>query len=195
MTFGHFTAQGLYGTRDKRVPTAFFGTVFNDPRSGTVETQGYGDLLYPRELSNRWQLGSRVYFDRYRYDGDYAFDHADGGARPGVLNKDFARGNWWGSEVKLTKRFARRHTLAFGSGYRNNLRQDQFNYDVDPFFQYRTTAGHRRPGLGAVAGAGRTQDPQHHASRVAGMSWPWPLTDDRGSRRRIPRVPTSFSWT
>ena len=136
MTFGHFTAQGLYGSRDKRVPTASFGTVFNDPRSGTVETQGYGDLQYERAFGNRWHLASRVYFDRYLYDGDYAFDHSDATNPLVVLNKDFARGNWWGSEVKLTKRFTRRHTFAVGSEYRDNLRQDQFNYDINPFFQY-----------------------------------------------------------
>ena len=51
-----FTVQGLYGSRDKRVPTASFGTVFNDPRSGTVETQGYLDSSTAATLASGWHL-------------------------------------------------------------------------------------------------------------------------------------------
>ena len=53
-----------------------------------------------------------------------------------VVNKDFARGNWWGAEVKVSTRIARRHRVAVGAEYRDNVRQDQFNYDEEPFAQY-----------------------------------------------------------
>ena len=53
-----------------------------------------------------------------------------------MLNLDFARGNRWGAEVTLRKRVAQRHTLAVGSEYRRNFRQDQYNYDVNPYHQY-----------------------------------------------------------
>ena len=60
----------------------------------------------------------------------------EGGAPSSVLNLDFARGNRWGTEVTLRKRVAQRHTLAVGSEYRRNFRQDQYNYDVNPYHQY-----------------------------------------------------------
>ena len=44
--------QALHGSRDKTVPTASFGTVFNDPRSGTVETQQFVDAQYERTLAS-----------------------------------------------------------------------------------------------------------------------------------------------
>ena len=137
MTFQHFTLQGLYGAREKAIPTASFGTVFNDPRSQTVERQGFVDLQYrPR---------------RYRTAGESARGCMSIGTGTTaitystiqkqtcpflVLNKDFARGNWWGTELKLTRKLQQRNTLTIGTEYRNNFRQDQFNYDQEPFLEH-----------------------------------------------------------
>ena len=74
VTWNRFKLQALYGTRAKVIPTASFGTVFNDPRSRTVEKQGFLTSGYDRRLGSAWQLASRVYDDRYGYDGDYVFD-------------------------------------------------------------------------------------------------------------------------
>jgi iron complex outermembrane receptor protein len=135
VTVGHFTFRALHGSREKIVPTASFGTLFNDPRSGTIETQQFLDAHYENSF-HQWHTDARVYYDRYAYDGTYVFGEPDDAMSDRVVNRDFARGNWWGAEVKLRKRVAQRHTLAFGSEYRNNLRQDQYNYDEYPFFQY-----------------------------------------------------------
>ena len=135
-TFGHLTLQALYGTREKGIPTASFGTVFNDPRSRTIEKQGFIDLQYERRVHGRWDLSSRLYYDRYGYDGDYVFDQLVDEVSQRVVNKDFARGNWWGAETKISTRIARRHRVALGAEYRDNVRQDQFNHDEEPFAQY-----------------------------------------------------------
>ena len=136
MTFRHFTLQGLYGAREKAIPTASFGTVFNDPRSQTVERQGFIDLQYDRTIPNSWGIGSRLYVDWYGYDGDYVFDYSETDVPLPVLNKDFARGDWWGTELKLTRKLQQRNTLTIGTEYRNNFRQDQFNYDQQPFVEH-----------------------------------------------------------
>jgi len=136
LTFRNFTLQGIYGSREKVIPTASFGTVFNDPRTRTIEKQGYIDLQYDRGFGNQWELGSRLYYDRYGYDGDYVYDQSPDDEPRLVVNKDFARGNWWGTEVKVTKTIAARHKVALGTEYRANVRQDQFNYDEEPFVQY-----------------------------------------------------------
>lgn len=136
VTFKQLTFLGLYGSREKAIPTASFGTVFNDPRSKTIEIQGFVDVQYNRTFAGTWDVGSRVHYDRYGYDGDYVFENSDTEAPLLVVNKDFARGNWWGAELKLTKRVREGHTIAVGSEYRNNFRQDQFNYDQAPLLQY-----------------------------------------------------------
>lgn len=133
---GRFTAQALYGSREKIVPTASFGTVFDDPRSGTIEMQAYADVQYDRTFGNDWSTGARLYYDRYAYDGTYVFGDETDPFAPRVLNLDFARGSWWGGEVKARKRFGARHTVSIGSEYRDNLRQDQYNYDADPYVLY-----------------------------------------------------------
>jgi outer membrane receptor for ferrienterochelin and colicins len=135
-TYGKFTVQGLFGTRDKVVPTASFGTVFNDPRSRTIETQAFLAAQYDRALKHGWQLGSRVSYNRYLYDGDYVFDHSDTGVATSVVNKDFARGDWWGAELKLSRKLGRRQKLALGAEYRDNVRQDQYNYDEGTSVEY-----------------------------------------------------------
>ncbi|MGH9632351.1 MAG: TonB-dependent receptor plug domain-containing protein [Bryobacteraceae bacterium] len=136
LSFRDFTLHGLYGSRDKSIPTASFGTVFNDPRSRTIEQRGYLDLQHEKTFANRWELVSRLYYDAYGYDGDYLYDHSDGMDDLLVFNRDLARGNWWGSEIKASRKLKAKHTLTLGTEYRNNFRQDQMNYDKDPFIQY-----------------------------------------------------------
>ena len=101
----NLTLQGLYGASEKAIPTASFGTVFNDPRSQTIERQGFVDrAVQPDDTERAVGIGSRVYVDRYGYDGDYVFDYSETDDPLLVLNKDFARGNWWGTELKLTRK-------------------------------------------------------------------------------------------
>jgi len=133
---GNLTLQALYGTRDKAIPTASFGTVFDDPRTRTIETLGFLDMQYTRKLRAQWELASRLSYDRYGYDGDYVYGSDEQSPASRVINKDFARGNSWGAEIKGSRRVARIHRVALGSEYRNNFRQDQYNYDLDPFVQY-----------------------------------------------------------
>ncbi len=111
--------------------------------SRTLEKVGYVDLQYQRDLGNQWELGSRVYYDRYGYDGDYIYDYSEDEDPFLVTYKDFARGGWWGSELKLTKR-AEKHTTTLGFEFRDDFRQDQFNYDEDPFFSYLDDKRERR---------------------------------------------------
>jgi iron complex outermembrane receptor protein len=139
--FGRFVAgrlavQGLHGSRRKAIPTASFDTVFGDPRSDTIERQSYIDVQYERPIAGGWTLSPRAFVDHYAYDGDYVYDYSSGATPLLVVNKDFARGSWWGSELKLTRAFASRHTVAVGAEYRNNFRQDQYNYDDAPYALY-----------------------------------------------------------
>jgi iron complex outermembrane receptor protein len=133
---GNLTFQALYGTRDKTIPTASFGTVFDDPRTRTIETLGFLDMQYTRKLRAQWELASRVSYDRYGYDGDYIYGSEDDSPASRVDNKDFARGNSWGAEAKASRRVARTQRVALGAEYRNNFRQDQYNYDLQPYTQY-----------------------------------------------------------
>ena len=93
-------------------------------------------MQYTRKLRAQWELASRVSYDRYGYDGDYIYGSDDESPASRVDNKDFARGNSWGAEAKASRRVARIQRVALGAEYRNNFRQDQYNYDLNPYMQY-----------------------------------------------------------
>ena len=139
LSWGHFTLHGVLGSRDKRIPTAPFGSVFNVTGTHTIDAHGYLDLQYDRKLGSGWSLTNRLYYDQFNNDGTYIYDYSDSGGPSRVMNKNFAHGKWWGDEVALSKQIFTRQRLTFGSEFRDSLQQDQGNYDLQPFVQYFTS--------------------------------------------------------
>jgi outer membrane receptor for ferrienterochelin and colicins len=135
-SWGHFTLQGVFGSRDKGIPTAPFGTVFNVTGTRTIDGRGYVDLRYDRTLGRGWTFTNRTYYDQFNNDGNYVYDYSVSGGPSRVSNKNFAHGKWWGDEVTLSKQVSETQRLTFGSEYRDNFQQDQGNYDQQPFVQY-----------------------------------------------------------
>ncbi len=123
-SFQDFTLEAAYNSRTKGIPTGAFGTDFNDPGNKTTDTRGYADLRYEHSLGKQTDVTARVYYDYYEYYGDYRYS--------GVVNKDWAYGEWWGAEVKVTLLNNIQRSI-FGAEYTDNLRQDQKNYDVQPY--------------------------------------------------------------
>ncbi len=134
VSFREFSLEGVYGTREKGIPPASFGTVFNDPRNRTTDAWEYLDLRYYHKFSNRWEVVGRLSYDHSDYHGGYVFDYSP--PQPPTLNVDYSYGKWWGAEVELSQTLVDRHKLTFGSEFRRNYRQVQGNYDVSPFHLY-----------------------------------------------------------
>jgi iron complex outermembrane receptor protein len=122
ITWGDFTLEGVNGYRKKHVPTGSYETTFNDNRTYTVDRTGYLDLQYKRDLPGDLNVFGRLYYDDYRYYGDYIYDPE--------VNKDSGKGRMWGAEWKVVKAVRERQRLTAGAEYRNNFRQEQGNYDV-----------------------------------------------------------------
>ena len=59
VSYGDFTLQGGYITRDKDVPTGSYGSVFNRPNT-TVDSRGYLELRYAHETAGGWSLSGRA---------------------------------------------------------------------------------------------------------------------------------------
>ena len=144
-TLQDFTLVGAYASRSKNVPTASFGTVFNDSRFQTTDAHGFLDLKYLHEFSDQTTLTARAFYDDYYYHGDYPTDKAPANsdttlppvtAPQVVLNKDLAWGTWWGGEFQLTKTLPLSNKVSLGMEFRDNARQHQQNYDVDPYQLY-----------------------------------------------------------
>jgi outer membrane receptor for ferrienterochelin and colicins len=136
LSWGHFTLQGVFGSRDKGIPTAPFGSVFNVTGTHTIDARGYLDLQYDRKLGAGWSLTNRLYLDQSNNDGTYIYDYSASGGPSRVMNKNFAHGKWWGDEVAFSKQIFAKQRLTFGAEFRDNFEQNQGNYDLQPFVQY-----------------------------------------------------------
>jgi len=125
LSYHDFTFEGAYVSRTKGIPTASFDTDFNDPRNHTVDALGYVDLKYEHDFQTQAHVMGHIFYDAYGYKGDYIYS--------GVVNKDFAKGEWWGGEVMLNKTLFERHKFTAGGEYQVNSKQNQKNYNEDPF--------------------------------------------------------------
>jgi outer membrane receptor for ferrienterochelin and colicins len=126
-SYGDFTFQGGYVGRKKRVPTAAFGTIFNNGRDATVDNRGYLDLKYQHDFDNQLTVKGRLYYDRYYYRGDFLLDYP-----PPTLNQDFVTTDQAGGELTLVKRLFEKHKVTLGSEFRSQFRMDQSNKDAEP---------------------------------------------------------------
>ncbi|HYL61013.1 MAG TPA: TonB-dependent receptor, partial [Candidatus Methylomirabilis sp.] len=131
-----FSVQTAYGWRLKGIPSGSFGSVFNDPRSQTVDWHGYFDFKYQHTFDSDLQLLARVAYDHVGYDGIYVTDYTGTGIPPFTLNSDRARGNWWDLELDVSKELWDKHRITLGTETRFNLKQDQINNDVSPYKLY-----------------------------------------------------------
>jgi len=131
LAFGDFTLQGAYASRTKGVPTGSYLTDFNEPRNKTVDIRSYADLKYEHGVNAKTDLTVRLYYDYYQFTGDYAYFMTSG-----LMNKDQANGTWMGSEIKLASRVGDIQRLIVGAEYQGSFRENQQNYDVDPYTSY-----------------------------------------------------------
>ena len=132
ISFRDFTLQGVYGTREKGIPTAPYGTIFNDSGTRTTDSHFYLDLRYQHTFANSWDVLARTFYDRYTYQGTYIYPSP---IDPSQIspNQDFGDGKWWGAELQVTKTVLRRHRITAGGEYRDNLRQNQSDYNLNPY--------------------------------------------------------------
>lgn len=136
VSFHDFRLQAVSGSREKRIPTAPFGTAFGANGTRTTDTLGFAELQYEHTFQSKWDLTGTLSYNRYHYHGDYDYDNAGQGKPPFVQNKDDSRAVWWGTELNVSRQFAEKHRLMLGLDCRDNVQQDQTNHDTVPFYQY-----------------------------------------------------------
>lgn len=139
--FQNFTLTGGYVERFKRVPTASFGAIFNDPGYYTNDALFYTDLKYQKALTEHSSLLVRGFYQGYDYRSDFPYAVDD----RRIVNHDIVSGRWWGGEAQFTTTAIDRHRLMFGVEYQYDQRQRLANYDIDPYSLYFTSDndGHR----------------------------------------------------
>ena len=130
LSYKDFTFQAAYNDREKRIPTASYGTEFNDPRSRTEDATIQLKLNHAHNFSNLVSLSSELFYGEYDYDGDFVYDY---GLADLVVNQDYSKAKWWGGELQLTVNSFDKHTLVLGGEFTDAFQLDQGNGDLDVY--------------------------------------------------------------
>ncbi len=135
LSWGNFTLEGVYGSRLKQIPTASYGSLFNDPEAHTIDAREYVDLQYDRHFGSDWGVMARLSYDHNPFDFAGRYDLSALGLPSRAVNKEVANGQWWTAEGAVSKKLFDNQTLIIGGDYRDNTRQDQGDYVVQPYTQ------------------------------------------------------------
>jgi len=136
ISFRNLTLRSIFGTRVKGIPTGAYGTVFDNPGTRTKDTHGYLDLQYEHTFADSSNALVRLFYDQYAYHGTYVYPSTTviGQVSP---EQDFGEGRWAGTELQFTKTVLHRNRLISGFEFRDNFRQNQNTYDLNPYmFQF-----------------------------------------------------------
>ena len=132
LTAGHFAFTAAFGRRLKYVPTASFGTLFNEQITPerTTDRQITVTSEYTRTFGAT-RLALDAGFDRYAYEGVYPFA-SDNTSYRLLVNEDGALGVRWNAGVRLSRTLPGRQTLTGGGVFYDNVRQNQWYFYNDP---------------------------------------------------------------
>jgi iron complex outermembrane receptor protein len=139
---GGFSFTLAHASQEKGDPTASYGQLFGDPRSGAHDARTLADFAYRFDAADDLAVTTRLLAGRYDYRGDYVYAPAP------ALNRDTANARWYGASVQGVYTGWARHTLVVGLDAQRDARRDLANYDIDPFvsyFDYRSTNTHLAP--------------------------------------------------
>jgi outer membrane cobalamin receptor len=110
---GDWSLNGWASSRSKAIPTGAYRTQFN-ARTLTTDRYAYTELKYEHALDASKRIRVRGFFDRYAYEGTYAYDGDD-------LVED-SRDESIGSEASLHWDIGSAQRLTAGVEYRRHLR-------------------------------------------------------------------------
>ncbi len=119
------TFTGAYGRREKDVPTASFGTLFNEQQSPeqTTDRHTLADVVYGRSFGTT-HVTVRGSFDQFSYDGNYPFATSDTDSTV-TIGRNTVLGNRWTAETRVTRPLPGRQTVTAGAEFIDNVHQDQ----------------------------------------------------------------------
>ena len=125
-----------YNDRTKGIPTATYGQEFNTPPSETIDTLALAILSYDPVINKDSQMFSSLTLGRYEYEGDFSYDYEDPANPALTVNRDESLGHWLNAQARYQTTHFNRQQIIIGAEYQHNGKQNQANFDVDPFESY-----------------------------------------------------------
>ncbi|RLJ68138.1 TonB-dependent receptor plug domain-containing protein [Sulfurisoma sediminicola] len=147
LRLGEWQGTLMHSQRYKHVPSGSYGTIPGD--DGHREDDGYtlGELAAKHRFGEHNELDFRLFGGQYRYDSTLPYDYSASGGPSRMINRDKQRGEWWGSEARLTSTAWAGQKWVVGLAYTGNTRQYQRNADDDGTVYLDTDATSHRTGI------------------------------------------------
>jgi outer membrane receptor for ferrienterochelin and colicins len=127
--YGDFSFQGLHLNRNKDVPTAQLGALFNNSNLNGHDQATFFELKYDHTFENQLNLQSRVSYNNYRFKGQLPLDPSILGS---TINTSLVNSDWWRFELEARKLMWKDHHITLGGQYQDNFHQFQsfFNPNI-----------------------------------------------------------------
>ncbi len=123
--YKNFSFQGMVASRGKKIPTASFESIFNDPREKSIDTQSAIELKYSKDITYNTKVTLRHYYGNYYYKGSYPYSEGD----ETFLQEDKSIGLWYGFEGQFGWDIRADNRLILGIEYKNNCQSDYIYWD------------------------------------------------------------------
>ena len=131
--WGNWHLTGNFSTREKDIPTAWYGTTFGQSGTTARDDNYLAELRYDGTPTDNWQRQFRLFAGRYEFEGRYRY-------RPDAPDaRDEAIANWFGSEIQFAYTGISRHRLSFGLAGQWNTRLEQRYFETSPRTDYLAT--------------------------------------------------------
>jgi outer membrane receptor for ferrienterochelin and colicins len=128
-----FKNLGIYSKfsyREKGIPTASYGIIFNDRRNKTMDARSFLELDYSHFFDTKRQFSGKIYFDNVYYKGYWYSDDPDY-----YFNIEKGGGNWVGFEGLYSWDISSRSRLMLGGEYQHHwLKTSNEWYNLENIF-------------------------------------------------------------
>lgn len=128
LIWNHWSFTGYFNSREKLVPTGWYGTVFNDRGDKILDSRNFLEANYQRDVGTEGQLRWRIYYDQYRFLARFDFPSEFGP----LDGRNVARGDWIGTELTYRFRAPLLGFLTLGGQANWDLRAHLASYYVTP---------------------------------------------------------------
>ena len=119
-----FNLNLFYVSRQKMIPTAPWGVIFNKPNTKTLDNRGYIDFVYNKKISPKHSLKFDVYMDYYYSYGDY---------QNVIPEEESYEGIWMGTELQYLWDISSNNRLNIGLEDKYSFRTDIKIWQQDSF--------------------------------------------------------------
>lgn len=122
------------GVRTKVLPTAPYGTIFNDNGTMSTDSRQQMELSYERQATGAsgHALFARVFSDEYDYLGYYIYDSP----LPRTVSVQAIPARWWGGEIRMSNTLSNALSVLYGAEYMRTGLVVQSSYDLEPYYEY-----------------------------------------------------------